>query len=82
MNDQQIPDGYSTETVTWLIVARFDAPVDLNDDSLLNAIASAVTEAGGDANDEIIGNLTGEANGSLDDAYDAARGYLTAAVKR
>lgn len=68
----------SAETVTWLVVARFDGPVDLNDDNLLNAVAEAIAQVGGTAEDSIIGNLTGEAKGSLDDAYDAARGYLTA----
>lgn len=74
--------GNGVETVTWLVVSQFDAPVDLNDDDLLNAVASAIAAAGGDSEDSIIGNLAGEANGSLDSAYDAARGYLTAAVSR
>lgn len=71
-----------SEIVTWVIVSRFDGPADLNDDQLLNGVASVIEQAGCTAEDSIIGNLAGPANGSIDDAFDAARGYLTAQVKR
>jgi hypothetical protein len=66
------------EKLTWLVVSRFEGPVDLNDDNLLNGIAELIEKAGGVAEDSIIGNLHGTAKGSLDDAFDAARGYLQA----
>lgn len=71
-----------SETLTWLVVVKFEGPSDLNDDQLMNKFADAIAQAGGENDDEIIGNLSGSVNGSLDDAFDAARGYLSAAVKR
>lgn len=52
-----------SDNLTWVVVSRFDAPLDLNDDSLLNAIASAIAEHGGESEDSIIGNLSGPGAG-------------------
>lgn len=67
--------------LTWVAVIRFDAESDFNDDRLMNKIAEAIAELGGENDDEIVGNLLGPAQGSLDDAFDAARGYLQAAPR-
>lgn len=67
----------SAQTVTWVVVSKFDAPVDMNDDGFLNAIAEVIERFGGTAEDSIVGNLIGTFHGSLDSAFDAARGELT-----
>lgn len=62
---------------TWLIVARFEADVDLDDDRLLNAIASEIAGEGGTNEDSIIGNIAIASTVELDAAYDAATAVLT-----
>lgn len=75
----------TAEEATWLVVTAFRGPLGLNDDRLANAITAQIMSEIGDSDvekdvDVIIGNLLGDAKGSLDDAYDAARGYLQASI--